>query len=618
MATSIKHAVSGSLDLLAIKDKIVLLFIIIAQAFLALFDLIGISLIGAVVALGTSKVSGTTPFPLSKIIEVFNLEQYSESDLMLWISLSAGAILVSKSLISYLIIRKTYRFLAIRQAIVSRNLIQELMSKPILFIQQSTTQDISVALTTGANAATLGVIGSAVVMASEIPVLIVLGLALSFVDLGVTLFTIVFFGLIGLFIHLVLANQGRKLGTEVTEMEIASLEAVQEAMGSYKEIAVLGRQNYYVERIKELRWRSSTAQGILAVMNQSTKYIYEIMLIVGGGLLLGFQLMTHDVATAITIITVFLAAASRIMPSLLRMQTAAISIIYSSSVAEPTLKLAITLKKSQSSTINSNSLSKQNSYDSKSEDTPRDSEFTGKVEIENVNFTYPEATKPAIQKFSLVLGQGQSLALVGPTGAGKSTIADLILGLIVPNSGSIKISGVSPKTIIDQRPGLISYVPQSIAVIRGSIRDNVALGIPREFVNDDQVWEALERAQLSDFLKNSRNGLETYVGERGVQLSGGQRQRLGLARALYTRPKLLVLDEATSALDAETEAAITDALEGLEGEVTTITIAHRIATIRNCDVVLYLENGSESARGNFNDLRKLSPQFDHLAKLSGL
>jgi ABC-type multidrug transport system fused ATPase/permease subunit len=161
-------------------------------------------------------------------------------------------------------------------------------------------------------------------------------------------------------------------------------------------------------------------------------------------------------------------------------------------------------------------------------------------------------------------------------------------------------------------------VPQEVSLANGTVRENVTLGLPREAVDDRWVWEALERAHLATYLRDFRDGLETPIGENGMRISGGQRQRLGIARALYTKPRLLVLDEATSALDAETEQAIAQTMQDLEGQVTTVTIAHRLATVRHCDLVLYLEAGRVVGRGTFAEVREQSPAFDHQAQLLGL
>ena len=207
---------------------------------------------------------------------------------------------------------------------------------------------------------------------------------------------------------------------------------------------------------------------------------------------------------------------------------------------------------------------------------------------------------------------------MGPTGAGKSTLSDILLGVYEPDAGDVSVSGLRPRAAIDRWPGAVAYVPQAVALVAGTVRENVALGLPRDAIDDDQVWEALRRAHLAEYLLDNREGLDTSVGERGFRLSGGQRQRLGIARALYTRPRLLVLDEATSALDSETEQAIIRTLEELEGDVTTITVAHRLATVRHADQVLYLEHGRIRARGTFDEVRSQVVDFDRQAALLGL
>ncbi len=240
------------------------------------------------------------------------------------------------------------------------------------------------------------------------------------------------------------------------------------------------------------------------------------------------------------------------------------------------------------------------------------------LSIQSASLSYPGADRPAVDDASLEVEPGKSLALVGPTGAGKSTLADLILGVLEPERGSVHVSGVRPTEAVTKWPGAMSYVPQEVVVLNGTIRENVALGLPSEAIDDEMVWQALERSQLAETLLREREGLDTMVGEHGVRLSGGQRQRLGLARALYTRPRFMVLDEATSALDAGTEQAVSEALRELSGDVTLVVVAHRLATIRHCDQIIYVEEGRIQARGTFDEVRALQPNFDRQAELLGL
>ena len=238
--------------------------------------------------------------------------------------------------------------------------------------------------------------------------------------------------------------------------------------------------------------------------------------------------------------------------------------------------------------------------------------------MQDVDFKYEGSTDSIISKATLEIEPGMFVALVGPTGSGKSTLVDLLLGVSEPQSGLITISGATPRDAIKMWPGKLGYVPQLVAMTDASVRENIALGVPKSLIDDDKVWEVLERVRLADILRESREGLDTEVGERGLRFSGGQRQRLGLARALFTDPSLLVLDEATSALDAETEQAVSQAIDELGSSVTRITIAHRLATVMHADKVIYLDAGRIVASGKFDEVRKLVPEFDQQAKLLGL
>jgi ATP-binding cassette, subfamily B, bacterial PglK len=193
-----------------------------------------------------------------------------------------------------------------------------------------------------------------------------------------------------------------------------------------------------------------------------------------------------------------------------------------------------------------------------------------------------------------------------------------LLGVLEPSSGSVRISDKSPLEAIEIWPGAIGYVPQDVLIIEGTIRDNVSMGFPHGPKTDDLVWEALHLAQLDEFVKNLPNTIDSKVGDRGIKISGGQRQRLGIARALFTKPKLLVLDEATSSLDGETEFALSKSIKSLHGKVTVVMIAHRLSSVREVDRLIYMENGKVGAIGNFEEVREKISNFDNQAQLMGL
>lgn len=349
------------------------------------------------------------------------------------------------------------------------------------------------------------------------------------------------------------------------------------------------------------------------------KYVLEATLYLSVLALAVSQFLTKDIDDAAASVALFIAAGSRVVPALLRLQGASITIRNASVQAQPTFYLAEQLKQDTSDqSVIDRAKNPLSAAAIKSRIASGHGDFDATLRVDDVSVTYFATTTPALRSTSFTLESGQSCALVGSTGAGKSTLADVIIGVIEPDQGFVTVGGLTPREAIAQYPGAISYVPQAVALVAGSVRENVALGLPAEAIDDSLVWEALERSHLAEFLRENREGLDTMIGERGVRLSGGQRQRLGIARALYTRPRLLVLDEATSALDSETEQAIINTLDELEGEVTTVTVAHRLATVRRADQLLYLQHGEVVARGTFEEVRSQVTDFDRQASLLGL
>ncbi len=613
-----RQSVLLALALIRRQDRRRLGLVVTLQAALSLLDLAGVLLLGMVAAISTSAVTGSTPAFVSFMVDRLRLAEVDALQLALGLALVAGAMLLTKSALSFIVTRRAYLFLARRQAQVSGDLASRLLARPLLEVQSRSSQHTAFALTVGVNAATIGVLGSAVVLASELSLLIVLGIGLAAVDLSVSLFTMAFFALVAVAVHRPLANWAGRLGGSAAAAEIASIEAVQEALRAFREASVGGRRPLYVQKFRTLRHKAARVQADMQIVNLVPKYILESAIVVGGGLLILSQVATKDVVAAVGVIAVFLAAASRIMPSVLRLQASLLNIKGASGLAESTFAISAELEMT-SENLGDDEQRAQHTEQLLERGLACGYEtFEPTVHLDEVGFDFPGGSQSLLRGISLHIEAGSSLALVGPTGAGKTTIVDLALGLLPAGHGSITVGGVSPAEAISTWPGAIAYVPQDVTVVSGSIRDNVALGLPTDLTHDGLVWEALHRAHLADFLRDRREGLDTIVGEHGVRLSGGQRQRLGLARALYTRPRLLVLDEATSALDSSTEKSISDTLESLRGQVTLIVIAHRLATIRTSDQVAYIEAGALCAVGPFDFVRDAVPEFDRQAAILGL
>jgi ABC-type multidrug transport system fused ATPase/permease subunit len=604
-----------SATLLSRRDRRVLLVVVVFQFLVSLLDLIGVLLLGVVAALTASAATGT-PLAAGGLGTILDWLPTSTS-FVISLAFTAAILLVLKSVLGLLITRKTFRFLANRQAMVAGSIAQRLLTRPLLEVQARSSQEISVALTTGVSALTLTVLGQGVVIAAEISLVSALFVGLILVDPLVAGFTVLFFGSLVAILQFLLGSWATSLGQRSATADIGSFTAMQHALRAYREVSVTGRRSLFIAKFQALRWDAAKVLADQYILNQIGKYVFEIGLIVGAGLLVLLMSLTKDLTAGIAIIAVFLAASSRVFPSLLRMQASLSNIRGAQGTASVTLGLLSDLDAAEKiyspPTIPPALAAEFNR--SVHEGFPG---FEGTVSVSSVSLGYPGASELALDSVTLVIPSSQSIALVGSTGAGKSTLADVILGVLLPDSGSVLISGVQPFESVQRWPGAMSYVPQDVAVLTGSVRENVALGIPSEFIDNSLVWEALERAHLAEFLRSSRDGIETLVGENGVQLSGGQRQRLGIARALYSRPRLLVLDEATSALDAETERLITETLDSLAGDVTLIIIAHRLATVRHCDQVIYLAGGRITGSGTFSEVRAQVPDFDRQAELLGL
>lgn len=615
---SILGSVNKSISMLNSGKRRLLFIVAGIQISLGFLDLIGIALIGLLAAVAVSGI-GVNDLPdwVTNGFDQLGLGSWTVSQLSVLLALVAVIVLISKTILSAFLSRRIIRFLANRQADLSARLARDFLSQPLSFVQRWTTSEATYALGSGASAAMVALLGSAITIAAEVFLFSIIGITLLIYDPILTLAVGVFFGIIVFILHRVLGRRTAQYAQVVTDTSIDTLTAVSEALSTYRETTVLNRRDLYVNRYEALVGKYAGANASNSFLMEIPKYILEIALYFGVLLLGVIQFLTKDWAAAAATVALFLAAGSRVIPSLLRVQGAGITIRNASVMAQPTYFMFDTLQRSSTGVTKKNAdrITAAMIHDQVNAGFP---DFDATVVVNNASLTYPDAPSPALLNASFTVPSGTSIAFVGSTGAGKSTLADVILGVLEPDSGSVTISGLTPRQAIDRWPGAISYVPQAVALVEGTVRDNVALGLPRDTVSDDLVWDALNRAHLADFLKDNREGLETKIGERGFKLSGGQRQRLGIARALYTRPKLLVLDEATSSLDSETERAITETLQELEGNVTTITVAHRLATVRTVDQLLYLDGGVIVAQGTFEEIRNQVPDFEHQASLLGL
>lgn len=608
---SARQAVAESLALLTPRDRSRFRLVVVAQSVTGLLDLAGVLLLAVVALLLTSVAQGqATTGLLESGIEKLGLQDVPLVTLATLLAGIACLFLITKSVIYTFLLRRIYRFLGARQASISTRLVEDLFSSPLVSIEKRSTQEIAYAVVIGVFAATGGVLGSFAIVVSEAVLMVLLATALLLVDPLVSLVAIGLFFLVGLFIHRSLSGRITRYGSEIGSTVVLGTELIQESVSFFREIQVLGRKPYFISELRTVLTLNAGARSDALFYSQLPKIVYEVTLVLGALGVAAWQFSTKPVPLAVATLVLFMTAASRILPSMLRLTGQILIIKHSAAQASQAFDLADEIGGASQAEDALNSQAGHLLLTS--------SDFEATLVVAEVSVCYPGSKENALTGVSFCAPAGSSVAVVGTTGAGKSTLADVLLGILQADSGQVLIGGMAPSNVIQKHPGMLAYVPQEVGMTNGSIRENVALGLPPMEVSDDQVWEALEKAHLADFLRVNRQGLDTPIGERGVSLSGGQRQRLGLARALLSQPRMLVLDEATSALDAETEAAVSDTIHNLAGRVTTVVVAHRLATIRDSDLVVYLRNGRVAACGSFDAVRADVPEFDRQASLLGL
>jgi ABC-type multidrug transport system fused ATPase/permease subunit len=416
--------------------------------------------------------------------------------------------------------------------------------------------------------------------------------------------TVIYLGLIMLLLTRVVSTRSVVAGRTARDYASKVAALMTDMVTALKEITLRNKADEVATVVLRNRRHASLARANLNFLGAMPRFVLDTSL-VGGFLLVGvFGYITGGLTAAVGAIALFAVAGFRLIPTLTGLQ----SIITTTTANVAQVRAAITDIRSATSYLEHAERVGHDPING----TPR------MLRLENVEYHYPGSNLPAVTGINLEIPMGTTLALVGSSGAGKTTLVDILLGLLVPTSGRISIDGQSLENVLAAWRSRVGYVPQDVAVFDGTVAQNVALSWEDDKIDPERVGAALKKAQLLDVVMSRPHGLNSRVGDRGMSLSGGQRQRLGIARALYSDPLVLIMDEATSALDTKTESDVAFAIRQLRGEITIISVAHRLATIRDNDLVCYMQDGAIRDRGTFEELIDRVPNFAEQAQLAGL
>lgn len=565
---------------------------LVIQIILNILDIMSVAIMGAIGAIAISGIqSKPSGNKVQEVLKIAHLEGLTFQAQVAILGIAAVALMLFKVLLQYSFNKKIFNLLFEVSIQLSTSLLADGIEKQTKSELKNSFYEFQHAIGYGINATTIGTLGVLSTLVSDVFLLLLIGGLVFVVDPSSFLLSFTFFGLLSFILYKKQNDRAYSLGKLQSELNVAGNSQLLNIFQSYREIYLNGKQSYFVKKSSDLRENYREVYIAQLLIPNIGKYAVEVSIAVATLTMAAFQFSTQNSAHAAANLTIFLAAGSRIAPALLRIQNGMITLKGNLGQVAPTLELLGARADFQlwdvNRKVNNNEI------------------FSSEIDVSELKFSYQDFRGFSLEIDNLKIEPGKMVAIIGKSGSGKTTLVDLLLGLRVPSSGECKISGVPSRQAVEKWPGRIAYVPQQVEIFDGSIAENIAIGEDVENIDLNRVTNLLKEVGLFSEILDEQSGVWKRVDGKQDSLSGGQRQRLGIARALYHEPSLIVLDEATSSLDGESEHAITNLFATLHNKVTIVAIAHRIATVMASDLVLYMENGRIIASGSFEQLKEI-------------
>ena len=587
--------------MLEATDKARFIAITFSMSFLGILDLVGVSLLGVL----SLMLFDTESSNLIRNFFPANFLLFFEQNLYL-LAILISFLFLFKSVTLMIVTKFEFLFLAKAQTKISAKIARRFYSQSVDKIAGNSSDRVAYNLTSGIDSAVTVILSSVSVFVADLVLISILSIPLYLFDAPLAVFSFAYFGILAVLVIKYLAPIALAAGIAESHKNIEVTTIVRNISLGFREISTSSKLDRFLNIFEARKIFSSKYFGLRLFLQQMPKFVFELSLVFGATIFVFIKGSSAAPANEIaTTIVVFVAAAFRLAPSLLRLQSAAIIIKSNIGIAASTLDFADSLQIGDSV-----SYTKHNQLQNLAS-------FTPDISVVDLSFHYQDS-KDVLNNLSFKVPAYSSFAIVGESGAGKSTLIDCMLGLLIPTSGQVMISGNSPRQAISNWQNSIAYMPQQVSLLDASIRENIHLDFGVAYDSDEEIFEILKVVQLHDFVSNLPNGLDTLIGENGSMLSGGEKQRLGIARVLYTKPQILFLDEATSSLDPATELVLNNALIGITKFATVVVVAHRLSTIKEFEQILYLDGGNSVGIGTFDQLRNTVPKFNQQCIALGL